>query len=247
MPGARRELRLLRVSFCFAFSFALLAGARAASAEEPKLEYADGLAGCREFHAKNERELAVFVKAQPAVPYEYPADQTVLNAPWGPVTSGIGSTYELILASIVPHFGAQLRVETPAFVVAWPWSIPIGPGYTCSRVRGTFMVHDFRDHRIMLEPGIVASQKGSGMYVRPGYRFLYHPSDWVVGAGGGLGSTIDLFGNKEPFRLSISPEALIQFGHCCDSSYFTLTFRYDHYFEGTAVNVLGGTLGYTYF
>jgi hypothetical protein len=44
----------------------------------------------------------------------------------------------------------------------------------------------------------------------------------VVGVGGGLGSTVEIAGNREPFRPSLSPEALMQFGHCCDAGYFTL-------------------------
>lgn len=246
MPGARVVLLLLVLPLVL--PPLVVASERSAAAEDPKTDYADGPTACRELRTTNERELAAWVKTQPAVPYAYPHEEEVLGAPWGPLTSGIGSSYELLLASVVPHFGAQLRGQIPAAVVSWPWSLPIGPAYTCSRVQGTYIVHTFRGHRLMLEPGIVLSTKGSGGYARPGYRFLYHPSDWVVGVGGGVGSTVDLGGNKEPSpRPSISPEALIQFGHCCDASYFTLTFRYDHYFEGSSVNILGGSLGYTFF
>ena len=229
-------------------SLALLAGEQSASAEEPKTEYADGPKACEAFSAKNERELAAWTKSQPAVPYEYPRDDNVLGAPWGPITGGLGASWDLVLASIVPHFGAQLRVQTPAAVVAWPWSVPLGPAFTCSRKQGTFTVRSFRSNRLLLEPGIVSSNRGTGVYVRPGYRFLYHPSEWVVGVGAGLGSTIDLSGNKEPAgRPSVSPEALLQFGHCCEASYFTLSLRYDHYFAGESTNIVGGTLGYTFF
>jgi hypothetical protein len=70
----------------------------------------------------------------------------------------------------------------------------------------------------------------------------------VVGIGTGVRPTIELSGNKEPpLRPSVSPEALIQFGRCCDAGYFTLTFRYDHYFKGDGTNVFGGSLGYTFF
>lgn len=44
-----------------------------------------------------------------------------------------------------------------------------------------------------------------------------------------------------------SPELVVQFGHCCEPSYFTLAFRYDHFFAGDATNLLGGSLGYTFF
>lgn len=225
----------------------LATGERAAHAEELKLDYADGPAGCRAFDAKNERELAEWSKTQPAVRYEYPRDDTVLGAPWGKLTSGIGSTLDLLAASAIPHVGAQLRSETPAAVVSWPWQIPIGPAFTCSRQRGSFTVRPFRSHRLMFEPGLIASQRGAGVFARPGYRFLYHPSDWVVGAGGGIGSTVEIAGNREPFRPSLSPEAVIQFGHCCDAGYFTLAIRYDRFFGGETKNILWGSLGFTFF
>ena len=69
----------------------------------------------------------------------------------------------------------------------------------------------------------------------------------MVGVGGGLGTTLDLVGKGEPRRLSLSPEAVMQFGHCCDASYFTFAVRYDRYFAGTTLNGIGGTLGYTFF
>lgn len=246
MPRTRRVLGFV-FALPFTALFGLTAGERAAQAEEPKLDYADGPAACRAFSARNERELAEWSKSQPAVPYQYPRDDEVLGAPWGPLTSGIGSTLDLILASAIPHVGAQLRTETPAAVVSWPWQIPLGPAFTCSRHRGSFTVREFRSHRLLFEPGIIASQRGAGVFARPGYRFIHHPSDWVVGAGGGLGSTIEIAGNREPLRPSLSPEAVIQFGHCCDASYFTFAVRYDRFFGGETKNILWGSLGYTFF
>lgn len=229
------------------FPPALVGGERTAKAEELKLEYADGPTACREFSAKNERELAEWSKTQPAIPYQYPREDNVLGAPWGPFTSGVASTFELLVASAVPHVGAQLRSETPAAVISWPWQVPIGPAYTCSRNRGSFTVRGFRSHRVLLEPGLIASQRGVGFFTRPGYRFIYHPSDWVVGAGGGLGSTVEVAGNREPFRASLSPEAVLQFGRCCEAGYFTLAVRYDRFFAGETRNILWGSLGFTFF
>ncbi len=225
----------------------IAAGEGEARAELPKYEFADGPTACHAFDAKNERELAEFSKTQPATPYQYPREDTILGAPWGPFVSGIGDSLDLLAASAVPHFGAQLRAENPAVVVSWPWSLPFGPAFTCSRKQGTFTVRNFKSHRILLEPGLVGSKVGAGFFTRPGYRFLYHPSDWVVGAGGGLGTTVELSGNREPTRMSLSPEAVIQFGHCCDSSYFTLAVRYDRFFAGTNLNIVWGSLGYTFF
>jgi hypothetical protein len=219
---------------------------RSAQAED-RIEYADGPTACRAFHAKNERELAEWSKTQPAVPYQYPRDQEVLGAPWGPITSGIGASADLLLASLLPHIGSQLRAEAPVVTIAWPWSLQLGPASTCSRHVGSFTVRDYRFHRALVEPIVIAGQRGGGFLTRFGYRFLYHPSDWVVGAGGGLGTTVDLAVKGEPARASLSPEAVLQFGHCCDASYFVFAVRYDRYFAGTSTNVIGGSLGYTFF
>ncbi len=237
---------LVLASLALAPSLALLATEQVARAED-KIDYADGPEGCRAFHAKNDRELADWSKSQPATPYLYPQDDNVAGAPWGPLVTGLGSTADLILASAIPHVGAQLRADAPVVVVAWPWSIPFGPAYTCSRHVGSFTVRDYRYHRALVEPTVIAGQKGSGFLTRFGYRFLYHPSDWVVGAGGGLGTTIDLAVKGEPTRASLGPEAVLQFGHCCDASYFIFAVRFDHYFTGSSNNIIGGTLGYTFF
>jgi hypothetical protein len=219
----------------------------ASAQADERIDYADGPAACRAFHAKNDRELGEWSKTQPAVPYAYPHDDNLLGAPWGGLTSALGSSTDLLLASIVPHVGSQLRADAPAVLVAWPWQIPLGPAYTCSRHLGSFTVRDYKFHRALVEPGVAAGKQGAAIFTRLGYRFLYHPSDWVVGVGGGLGHTIDIAGKGEPQRISISPEAVMQFGHCCDASYFTLAVRYDRYFAGTTLNGIGGTLGYTFF
>jgi hypothetical protein len=235
---------LATAALCFTLS---VAAARTAHAAEPVIETADGPSACSAFDDKNERELADWQKQQPAVPYAYPRDDNVLNAPWGRFLKSVGTTSELILATVIPHAGAQMRGDAPAAYVGWPWSLPFGPAFTCSRRKGTFVVKRFRPNRILLEPAVVSGNRGVGFSVRPGYRFLYHPSTWVVGAGAGLGSTVEIAGNREPFRASISPEALLHFGHCCDPSYFVLAFRYDHFFGGEIRDVFGGSLGYTFF
>jgi hypothetical protein len=225
----------------------IVAEQRVANAEEDKLEFADGPTACRALHARNDVQLVDYEKLQPATPYKYPHQDTILGAPWGPLTDAAGDTVELILASVVPHFGAQYRADNPVVMISWPWSIPFGPTYTCSRHRGKFTVSDYKFHRAMIEPAVTAGSNGTGFFTRLGYRFLYHPSDWVVGAGGGFGTAIDLAFKGEPKRASISPEAVMQFGHCCDSSYFTFAIRYDHYFAGSSTDIVGGSLGYTFF
>lgn len=243
MPRARRVLGFVILA---AGVLAVPAVPARAQAEE-RIDYADGPTACRAFHAKNDKELADWSKTQPATPYQYPQDDNVLGAPWGALTSALGSSTDLILASILPHVGSQLRASAPAVLIAWPWSIPFGPAYTCSRHVGSFTVRDYKFHRALVEPGIASGKQGTAVFARLGYRFLYHPSDWVVGVGGGLGTTIDIAQKGEPQRLSLSPEAVMQFGHCCDASYFTFAVRYDRYFAGTTLNGIGGTLGYTFF
>jgi hypothetical protein len=222
-------------------------GAAPARAEPLKLEAADGPKSCREFDERNDKQREEWEKAQPPIPYEYPQKETVLHAPWGGLLGQIVETRELLLATIIPHAGAQLRGDEPAAIVSWPWSVPFGPAFTCTRKEGAFSVDAHRAHRAMIEPGVISSNRGVGVFTRPGYRFIHHPSDWVVGVGGGLGSTVEIAGNREPFRLSISPEALLRFGHCCDSGYFTLAFRYDRFFAGGVKDVVTGSLGFVYF
>ena len=107
MPRARRVLGLLTLAAAALSVPAVPASARA----DERIDYADGPTACRAFHAKNDKELADWSKTQPAIAYHYPQDETILGAPWGPLTDGIGSTSDLLLASIVPHVGSQLRAS----------------------------------------------------------------------------------------------------------------------------------------
>src|SRR5262249_10798201 len=146
--------------------------------------------------------------------YVYPQDDEVWGAPWGALLGSIGEHPDLVLASVLPHVGAQLRGETAAAAVSWPWSVPFGPAFTSSRTRGSFTVRDHLAHRALLEPGVFSSPKGVGFYLRPGYRFIYHPSDWVLGLGGGAGTSAEIT-KAEPFRIGFGPEVILHFGHCC--------------------------------
>ncbi len=233
------------------FAFVTSADERPAHAEpdEPSdVETADGADDCHEFREKNTNELAKWEKEQPPVPYRYPREKTFLNAPWGRFFSNLGRSGELVLATIIPHVGAQFRGEAPAAHISWPWTIAaIGPMYSCTRKKGTFVVHGHRAHRFLLEPAVVSGTRGIGFSIRPGYRFIWHPTSWVVGPGLGLGSTIEIRGNQEPFRYSIGPEAVAHFGTCCRSSYFTFAVRYDHFFKGRDLDIVGASLGYTFF
>ncbi|MBX3191489.1 MAG: hypothetical protein KF819_31125 [Labilithrix sp.] len=244
-----RRTRALGMTALVALALLALLAPRA-HAETPKFEYADGPTAVRAFNEKNERELAEWSKAQPATPYKYPREDNVLNAPWGAFLKSIGDHPDLILATLVPHVGAQLRGQSPAAVVSWPWSIPFGPGFTASRpLQGSsFTVREYRAHRAVFEPGLFSSPQGAGFYIRPGYRFFYHPSEWVMGLGFGAGTTIEIANPRvDPFRASVSPEVILQFGHCCDPGYFNLTVRYDRFFAGDAFDIPSGNLGFVFF
>jgi len=249
----RRRTPILVGLIAISFAFVSSAGEREARAEDdpdrdPDRETADGSDECREFYDENTRQLLAWEKKQPAVPYRYPREQTVGHAPWGQFFSSVGHSGELLLATLLPHVGAQFRGDSPAAHVAWPWTVLVfGPMYSCTRKKETFVVHGHRAHRLLVEPAVVSSNRGVGFSVRPGYRFIWHPTSWVVGPGIGLGSTIEIKGNREPFRYSIGPELVAHFGTCCRSSYFTLAIRYDHFFKGTNRDIVGASLGYTFF
>lgn len=232
----------------------LFGEAGSARAEEPPAPDADdGFEACSKFEEKADKELEAWAKEQPKVPYQPKREETILGGPWVELTRAIAHSGGLLAATILPSVGAQLRDSKPAPVISFPWTFNVGPALSCTREKGTFVVKKHVPNRIMLEPAIVpVSGSSIGMWVRPGYRLLVHPSSWVVGLGGGVGSTIDLFGftsggKQEPFRASVSPEAIVHFGHCCDSGYFTLTVRTDIFFAGQDRFLVGGTVGYTYF
>lgn len=227
-----------------------IATEREARAEEDDTtEKADGSTDCRALRDKNEKELELYEKRQPPQPYVYPGrPDTIINAPWGKFFSGVGASGSLILATLAPHIGAQYRGGGPAILLSFPWTIfVIGPMYACSRKQGSYVVEGHRVHRFLIEPGLNSGATGTGFHVRPGYRFIWHPTGWPVGPGLGVGSMIELVGNKEPFRYSIGGEAVGHFGNCCGPNYFTFALRYDHFLKGTNNDIIGGSLGYTFF
>lgn len=226
----------------------MLAIAEEARADEAELEQANGSTDCRAMRDKNENETQLYEKRQPPVPYQYPRPNLVVNAPWGDFFKGVGTSSGVLLASVLPHIGAQARNGSPAILVSWPWSVLVfGPMYACTRKPGSYVVDGHRVHRILVEPGLNSGTTGTGFHTRLGYRFILHPTTWVVGPGLGLGSTVEIAGNKEPFRYSVSPEVVAHFGNCCSPNYFTFAFRYDHFFKGTNRDIVGGSLGYTFF
>jgi hypothetical protein len=141
-----------------------------------------------------------------------------------------------MLAIIAPHPGLRWqRGETARATLSWPWSLPFGPAtaststhWTCSEN----VTHEHRPHRIVLEPGLTLAAP-LGLFVRPGYRFLWQRASGRLGLGLGLGSTIELRGPATP-RASISPELLFRYGRCCHPGYVLLALRYDRFGDGSA-------------
>ncbi len=214
----------------------------------PPTESVSGVGACRELSAKNEREMEAFSRAQPPTPYKYYRPDTLFTAPWGQFFDWFGGNVDLVAATFVPHVGVQVRGGELASMASWPWTIPFGPAYSCSRRIGTYDLYGHKAHRFMIEPGADAAPNvGAGFFTRYGYRLLLHPVEWVIGVGGGIGSTIEWVGHKTPLRASVSPEVVLHFGHCCDRGYFTLTARPEFFFEGRDKTLFVVSLGYTFF
>jgi len=252
---ARRKALLTRLTLLTHLTRPLLSVAtfapRAASADEPAPpELADGFGACDALDTRVNKELDAWAREQPKVPFKPEREETLLGGPWVDLTRAIARSSGVIAATLLPSLGAQTRDSTPAATLSFPWTFQLGPALSCSRDKGGFVVRKHIPNRLMLEPAIVPVGGSSvAMWVRTGYRLLVHPSSWAVGFGGGVGTTIDLFGFKnEPSpRASLSPEVVVHFGHCCDRGFFTLAFRTDVYFAGQDRVVVGGNVGYTYF
>lgn len=242
-----RLSRLAAAAFAALAATVLAPGPSRAAEDPPPDELEDGPTACRALDERNARELEAWEAQQPKVPYKRPNEPTLLGAPWGRFVEGAGAAGGLWVATLVPHVGGQLRASGPTTLLSLPWSFPFGPAYACSRKRGTFDVEKLRGHRVLFEPGLVAGEVGVGVMVRPGYRFVYHPTDWVIGVGGGVGFPMEFIQKEEPFRLGLGPEAVAHFGHCCGPGYFTLTARYERYFAGKSLDVGTVSLGYVWF
>jgi len=206
----------------------------------------DNVGACRELDARNEREVVQWSAEQPPKKYEYPRKELLVGAPWVEFLRATGHSAALLAATVVPHVAAALRGSEPEPGLSWPWSFPVGAPAECTRAKGTFDIAAYRPVRILFEPGFLsAPDRTIAVFVRPGLRYMYHPTAWYLGFGGGLGSMFELTG-KEPTRLSVSPELLLQFGACCEPGYVTLTFRREIFFAG-GDGIWFASAGFTYF
>lgn len=215
-------------------------------AAENDTDHAFGFGECAALRERNDKELQMWSPTQPAVPYVYPKREVVLDAPWIGLGRGIAGAGGVIVTTLLPNLGVMFRGALPEFLISFPWQFVLGPPLSCSRARGSFDVDVHRPNRLVLEPGFAVAKDGSTFFVRPGWRFLVHPASWFVGIGGGLGTTLEIVG-REPFRLSVSPEAIVQLGGCCSPGYFTLAVRANIFFEGQSRFDVGLSFGVTYF
>lgn len=252
--GSSNEGSVSRVARCRTLLVIGVAAAtsfvsRVGGAEEPAAsgDAMNGFRDCQDLIDRNRREQQAWTAALPPKPAITPDDGLVLGAPWKTFFRGIGEAAPVLLPTFVPHLGATVRSGQPAVVLAWPWSIPIGPAHSCTRKTGTFNVASHKMNRIMIEPSLALQDRSVGVSTRIGHRVIIHPTDWVVGVGGGIGSTFELAGFGEPFRASLSPEAVFHFGHCCETGYVTLAVRADFFFAGASTAVPQASLGYTFF
>ncbi|MEO6573377.1 MAG: hypothetical protein ABIP89_06040, partial [Polyangiaceae bacterium] len=107
-------------------------------------------------------------------------------------------------------------------------------------------ISKYKPLRLMFEPGIDFGQQAIVVSVRPGVRYIYHPTDWPAGLGGGLGTMIELTGKEPVPRPSISPEAVVQLGRCCEPGYFMIAIRHEFFFAGKN-DLWSASVGFTYF
>jgi hypothetical protein len=140
-----------------------------------------------------------------------------------------------VLAAAVPHPGVRLeRGGRAAGVLAWQltYGLPVTPvrAEVLPLGCGNEIRDEFRSHRVVLEPGIVWSRHAE-LYVRPGYRFLWHVGRSPFAVGTGIGSTVSLTGDDST-RASVAPELLLEYGRCCAPGYGLLTVRWDRYLSG---------------
>ena len=143
-------------------------------------------------------------------------------------------------------FPPRLRIQPdgpgPHMTLSWPGRFRSGRPRTSSP-RGHCGEAYHNRHRLVLEPGIVLNAS-EAIFVRAGYRYLWHRAGARVGFGAGIGSTGELRGPDTP-RASVSPELLVRFGRCCLSGYLLLSLRYD-YFPGAGPGTAAASIGITY-
>ncbi len=227
-------------------SFFLLSATARADEPADTLEAVDGSAACDALELKNDKERKIYSSLQPPTPYVHPQPEQVLGAPWVELGGAAKDSVGLLAATLLPHVGPVLRGPTPETGLSWPWQFPIGRPSACSRRSGSYQISKYKPLRLMFEPGIDFGQQAIVVSVRPGVRYIYHPTEWPAGLGGGLGTMIELTGKEPVPRASFSPEVVVQLGRCCEPGYFLLAIRHDFFFAGKN-DLWVASVGFTYF
>ncbi|MGI5864142.1 MAG: hypothetical protein ACOX6T_19100 [Myxococcales bacterium] len=152
-------------------------------------------------------------------------------------------------ATVVPSIGGRFGKDpqNARLQLSWPWSLPIGPPMSVTRSYGTCRerTYSLKPIRLMLEPGIAWTTPLT-LFVRPGMRFVFHPADWRLGIGAGVGSTLEARG-PWGFRASLSPELLLHWGRCCKPGFVTLSLRYDRFFAGEEHDAVTTSIGFSFY
>ena len=229
MPRARRVLGFAARPRCC--SLACLRMTASAQADEPSIDYADGPRLAARSTRRTMRELAEWSKTQPAVPTSTRGRQRARRA-MGRLHCRRSARRAISCSRASSRMSARSSAQTRP-----PWSSRgrcrsrSGPRTRARVIAARSRCATTGSTARWSSPGSRRAS-GRGRLHPPGYRFLYHPSDWVVGVGGGLGSTSNRAATASRSGISLGPEAVMQFGHCCDASYFTFAVRYDRYFAG---------------
>ncbi len=209
-------------------------------------DFADGTTDVKSLETRNKRELASWVASRPPEPYVYPERDLTLGAAWGPLFDAFDKgSGALVASTLIPHFGVTILGGTPQATLAWPWSFPLGPKLSATRDYRKFDVYVYRPFRLIFEPILVVGDE-IRFALRPGIRFLHHPSTWPVGIGAGVGANLTLAA-KGGSAIAVSPEAVVQIGRCCRPSYITLAIRPDIFVTGETSFVFSTHVGFTYF
>ncbi len=152
-------------------------------------------------------------------------------------------------ATVLPSIGGRFGREpqNARMQLSWPWSLPVGPPMSVTRTLGTCRerTFSFKPIRLLLEPGLAWTSPLT-LFVRPGMRFVFHPADWRLGIGAGVGSTLEARG-PWGFRASLSPELLLHWGRCCAPGFVTLSLRYDRFFAGEEHDAVTTSIGFSFY
>jgi len=149
-------------------------------------------------------------------------------------------------AAMVPTVGVQLERgrDLPAATLSWSASLPFGPITACRTARFSNDLFEFQSLRAVLEGGVVI-RSPAWPYLRPGLRAIWHRSNWRMGVGAGVGSTVALMPGQHG-AASISPELVLHYGNCCGYGYGLFTLRADVFTPRRYPTTASANLGFAF-